>query len=1018
MNISSISINRPVLATVISLLILLFGIIGYAFLGVREFPSVDPPVITVTTNYIGANSDVIESQITEPLEESINGIAGIRSITSVSSDGRSNITVEFELGVDMEAAANAVRDRVSRAIRNIPPDTDPPIVTKSDADAGFILILTLQSDARDLMELSDIANNVFKERLQTVPGVSEIRIGGERRYSIKLLLDPRKLASFQLTPSDVRDALYRENIELPTGRIEGYGTELTIRTKGRLTTPAEFNDMIIKEKNGTAIRMRDVGIAKLLPENERTLLRGNGNVPMVGILITPQPGANQITIADECYKRLEQLRTEVPADITLGINFDTTLSIRKAITEVQDTILIAFGLVLLVIFFFLRSWRTTMIPIIAIPISLISGFFIMYLAGFSINILTLLAIVLATGLVVDDAIVVLENIYHKIEGGMDPIEAGHKGSKEIYFAILSTTITLAAVFLPIIFLQGLTGRLFREFGVVVAGTVIVSALVSLTLTPMMSSRMLRKVEHHNVLFTFTENLLDRFTEAYNQSLKFFVKHRWLAILIVVVSMGIILGIGALIPTELAPMEDKSRLQIMSTAPEGTSFELMDKYIRQISAIADTIPEKESMMAITAPGYGSSSSTNTGFVRLTLYQPQYRKRTQQEIADELNIIGKQYNFARTFVIQEQTIGGTRSSGLPVQYVVLAPNFEKLKKYLPRFMERAQADPMFQTVDLNLKFNKPELSVEIDRDRARTLGVNVRDIAENLQLNFSGQRYGYFIMNSKQYQVIGQADRLNRDKPLDLSSIYIRNNKGELIQLDNVVRLKEQSNPPQLYRYNRYVSATVSAQPAKGVTLGQGIAEMRKIGKETFDDSFSSALAGTSKEFEDSSGSLLFALLLALVLVYLILAAQFESFIDPMIIMFTVPLALAGAMLSLWIFGQTLNIFSEIGVIVLIGIVTKNGILIVEFANQRKAAGLNLAEAVIDAATRRLRPILMTSLATALGALPIAMALGAASRSRVPMGITIIGGLIFSLVLTLYVIPALYTYLSRSKKLKKN
>jgi len=1018
MNISSISINRPVLATVISLLILLFGIIGYAFLGVREFPSVDPPVITVTTNYIGANSDVIESQITEPLEESINGIAGIRSITSVSSDGRSNITVEFELGVDMEAAANDVRDRVSRAIRNIPPDTDPPIVTKSDADAGFILILTLQSDARDLMELSDIANNVFKERLQTVPGVSEIRIGGERRYSIKLLLDPRKLASFQLTPSDVRDALYRENIELPTGRIEGYGTELTIRTKGRLTTPAEFNDMIIKEKNGTAIRMRDVGIAKLLPENERTLLRGNGNVPMVGILITPQPGANQITIADECYKRLEQLRTEVPADITLGINFDTTLSIRKAITEVQDTILIAFGLVLLVIFFFLRSWRTTMIPIIAIPISLISGFFIMYLAGFSINILTLLAIVLATGLVVDDAIVVLENIYHKIEGGMDPIEAGHKGSKEIYFAILSTTITLAAVFLPTIFLQGLTGRLFREFGVVVAGTVIVSALVSLTLTPMMSSRMLRKVEHHNVLFTFTENLLDRFTEAYNQSLKFFVKHRWLAILIVVVSMGIILGIGALIPTELAPMEDKSRLQIMSTAPEGTSFELMDKYIRQISAIADTIPEKESMMAITAPGYGSSSSTNTGFVRLTLFQPQYRKRTQQEIADELNIIGKQYNFARTFVIQEQTIGGTRSSGLPVQYVVLAPNFEKLKKYLPRFMERAQADPMFQTVDLNLKFNKPELSVEIDRDRARTLGVNVRDIAENLQLNFSGQRYGYFIMNSKQYQVIGQADRLNRDKPLDLSSIYIRNNKGELIQLDNVVRLKEQSNPPQLYRYNRYVSATVSAQPAKGVTLGQGIAEMRKIGKETFDDSFSSALAGTSKEFEDSSGSLLFALLLALVLVYLILAAQFESFIDPMIIMFTVPLALAGAMLSLWIFGQTLNIFSEIGVIVLIGIVTKNGILIVEFANQRKAAGLNLAEAVIDAATRRLRPILMTSLATALGALPIAMALGAASRSRVPMGITIIGGLIFSLVLTLYVNPALYTYLSRSKKLKKN
>jgi len=1018
MNISSISIQRPVLATVISIVIILFGVIGYAYLGVREFPSVDPPVVTVTTNYIGANADVMESQITEPLEESINGIAGIRSLTSISSDGRSNITVEFELGVDMEAASNDVRDRVSRAIRNIPPDTDPPIVTKSDADAGPIYALTLQSGARDLMELSDIANNVFKERLQTIPGVSEIRIWGERKYSIKLLLDPSKLASYRLTPGDVRTALLRENIELPTGRIEGYGTELTIRTKGRLTTPAEFNDMIILEKNGTVIRMRDVGMAKLLPENERTIMKGNGGVPMVGVGITPQPGANQIEIADEVYKRVGQLKNEIPADIIVGTSLDTTLSIRKAIKEVGETILIAFGLVLLVIFAFLRSWRTTLIPIIAIPISLVSGFFIMYIAGFSINILTLLAIVLATGLVVDDAIVVLENIYHKIEAGMDPIDAGHKGSKEIYFAILSTTITLAAVFLPIIFLQGLTGRLFREFGVVVAGTVLVSALVSLTLTPMMSSHMLRKPDHHNRLFTFTENMLNNLTNGYNRSLHAFIRYRWLAILVMVISLGLIIGIGSLIPSELAPMEDKSRMQLMSTAPEGTSFELMDKYMNQMIALVDTIPEKESIMAITAPGFGSSSSTNTGFVRLGLTQPETRDRTQQDIADELGTVAKRYNFARTFVIQEQTIGGSRGGGLPVQYVILAPDFEKLKKFLPRFMEQAQANPKFQVVDLNLKFNKPELSVEIDRDRARTLGINVRDIAENLQLYFSGQRYGYFIMNSKQYQVIGQADRSNRDKPLDLSSIYIRNNQGELIQLDNVVKLKEQSNPPQLYRYNRYVSATVSAQPAKGVTLGQGIAEMRKIGKATFDDSFSSALAGTSKEFEDSSGSLLFALLLALVLVYLILAAQFESFIDPLTIMFTVPLALAGAVLSLWIFSQTLNIFSEIGVIVLIGIVTKNGILIVEFANQRKADGLSVREAVIDAATRRLRPILMTSLATALGALPIAMALGAASRSRVPMGITIIGGLIFSLILTLFVIPALYTYLSSSKLKTQN
>lgn len=1016
MNISSLSINRPVLATVISLVILLFGIIGYSFLGVREFPSVDPPVVTVTTNYIGANADVMESQITEPLEESINGIAGIRSITSISSDGRSNITVEFELGVDMEAASNDVRDRVSRAIRSIPPDTDPPIVTKSDADANPIYALTLQSNARDLMELSDLANNVFKERLQTIPGVSEIRIWGERKYSIKLLLDPAKLAGFGLTPADVRNALTRENIELPTGRIEGYGTELTIRTKGRLTTPAEFNEMIIDEKNGTVVRMRDVGTARLLPENERTIMKGNNGVPMIGVGITPQPGANQIEIADEIYKRVAQLKNEIPADITVGTTIDTTVSIRKAITEVEETILIAFGLVLLVIFAFLRSWRTTLIPIIAIPISLISGFFIMYIAGFSINILTLLGIVLATGLVVDDAIVVLENIYHKIEGGMDPIEAGHSGSKEIYFAILSTTITLAAVFLPIVFLQGLTGRLFREFGVVVAGTVLVSALVSLTLTPMMSSHMLRKPSHHNALFTFTENMLNNLTNAYSRSLTAFIRYRWMAILIMVVSIGMIVLIGSMLPSELAPMEDKSRMQLMSTAPEGTSFELMDRYMNQMVSLVDTIPEKQSILAITAPGFGSSSSTNTGFVRIALSQPEERNRTQQEIADEIGTLARRFNFARSFVIQEQTIGGGRNAGLPVQYVILAPDFEKLKKVLPGFMEKAQADPAFQVVDLNLKFNKPELSVEIDRDRARSLGINVRDIAETLQLYFSGQRYGYFIMNSRQYQVIGQADRTNRDKPLDLSSIYVRNNRGELIQLDNVVTMKEQSNPPQLFRYNRYVSATVSAQPAKDVTLGQGIAAMRKIGEASFDDSFSSALAGTSKEFEDSSGSLFFALLLALVLVFLILAAQFESFIDPLIIMFTVPLALAGAMLSLWLFDQTLNIFSEIGVIVLIGIVTKNGILIVEFANQRKTQGLNLREAVIDAASRRLRPILMTSLATALGALPIALALGAASRSRIPMGITIIGGLIFSLVLTLYVVPALYTYLS-SKRVAK-
>ncbi|HOW25513.1 MAG TPA: efflux RND transporter permease subunit [Bacteroidales bacterium] len=1015
MNISSVSIKRPVLASVISIVIVLFGGIGYTFLGVREYPSVDPPVVSVSTSYVGANADVIESQITEPLEESINGVAGIRSLTSTSSDGRSNITVEFQLGVDMEAAANDVRDRVSRAIRNLPQDCDPPIITKSDADASPILLLTLQSNARDLMELSDIANIVFKERLQTIPGVSEIRIWGERKYAIKLMMDPALLVSYQLTPSDVRNALLRENVELPSGRIEGYRTEMVIRTQGRLTTPEEFNNMIIRESNGSLVRFRDIGQAILVPENERTIMRGNNGIPLVGVAVVPQPGANQIAIADEVYKRLEQIRVDLPSDIIQGTALDTTKTIRKAITEVFDTLLIAFALVVLVIFVFLRNWRTTLIPVIAIPISLISGFFIMYIAGFSINILTLLAIVLATGLVVDDAIVVLENIYHKVESGIPPIEAGHRGSKEIYFAIISTTVTLAAVFMPIIFLSGLTGRLFREFGVVVAGTILVSALVSLTLTPMMSSRLLRRNVKHSGIFLRTEHWIDNLINGYNRILTRFISHRWISLVIIAISAVIILGIGMLIPSELAPLEDKSRFAITCTAPEGTSFELMDEYMLQLLPIIDSIPEKETLLVMTAPGWGSASSTSNGFIRVSLVDPGERERSQQEIVDDLGPILRSYNFARSFATQEQTIGGGRGGGLPVQFVIQSPNFEKLRKVIPEFMEKAQNSPVFEVVDINLQFSKPEIAVQIDRDRARALGINVRDVAESLQLYFSGQRYGFFIMNSKQYQVIGQATRENRNEPLDLSSIYVRNNRNELIQIDNVVRLSEQSNPPQLYRYNRYVSARVSAQPARGVTLGQGIQEMRNIARETLDESFSTDLTGTSKEYEDSSKSLLFAFLLALVLIFLVLAAQFESYIDPLIIMFTVPLALAGAVLSLWIFGQTINIFSEIGVIVLVGIVTKNGILIVEFANQRKAAGLELREAVIDAATRRLRPILMTSLATALGALPIALSLGAASHSRVPMGITIIGGLIFSLILTLFVIPALYTYMSR--KLKK-
>ena len=1013
MNIASLSIRRPVLASVLSIVLLLFGAVGFSLLGLREYPSVDPPIVNVSTSYVGANADVIATMITEPLEESINGIAGIRTLTSSSSDGRSSITIEFNIDEDMEAAANDVRDRVSRVLNRLPQDCDPPVVVKQDADADAILILALQSDNRSLIELTDFAINVFKERLQTISGVSDIRIFGEKRYAMRLQLYPERLTAFQIAPTDIRNALTRENVELPSGRIEGYERELTIRTLGRLTSEEDFNNLLIKESDGVLVRLKDVGRAVLTAENLKSSLRGEDGVQQIALAIQPQPGSNHIAIADEFYKRVEQLKNEVPKDLKMFLIHDSTVNIRKGITEVEETIFFAFGLVVLVIFVFLRHWRTTIIPVLAIPISLIGTFFIMYIAGFTINLLTLLGIVLATGLVVDDAIVVLENIYKKIEQGEKPMVAGHKGSEEIIFAIISTTITLAAVFLPIMFLSGITGRLFREFAITVAGSVIISAFVSLTLTPMMCARMLKKSTSESKIYLWSEGVFERMTENYNRSLRWFINKGWIAWVIVGISLFIILFIGSKLPSELAPMEDKSRLMISVTAPEGTAFEAMDQYMNEVANFLDTIPEKTTLMVGTAAGPGSG--TNGGFARIGLMPPGERDRSQDDIANYINGVLRKYNFARAYATQEQTISTSRrGAGLPVQFVILAPDFASLKEVLPKFMDKAADDPSFQVVDVNLKFNKPEVRIDIDRDRAKTMGVTVRDIAETLQLYFSQQRYGYFVLRDKQYQVIGEATRVNRDDPHDLSSIYVRNSAGNLIQLDNLLTIANQSNPPQIFRFNRFVAATVSAQPAKGVTLGEGIEAMRAIGKEVLTENFSTALAGTSRDFDESSSSLLYAFIFTIVLIFLVLAAQFESYRDPVIVMLTVPLAMAGAVLSLWLFGQTLNIFSEIGIIILIGIVTKNGILIVEFANQKKNAGHPLKEAVLEAATLRLRPILMTSLATVLGAVPIALALGAAAKSRVPMGITIIGGLLFSLLLTLYVIPALYSFISGKKR----
>jgi len=992
--------------------IVLFGVIGYTYLGIREYPSVDPPVITVSTSYIGANADVIESQITEPLEESINGIAGIRTLTSVSRDGRSTIRVEFNIEVDLEDAANDVRDRVSRAQRNLPPDTDPPIVTKADADAIPIVFLNIKSDKRDLLELSDIAQRTFKERVQTIDGVSEVWIWGEKRYSMRLWMDPVKLAAYQITAVDVRNALSRENIELPSGRIEGKNTELTIRTLGRLSTVEDFNNLIIKESDSRLVRFSDVGTAELYPENDRTLLKRDG-IPMVGVVLVPQPGANQIQIVDEFYERVEQIKKDLPEDIELGVGFDVTDYIRESINEVQQTVFIAFGLVILIIFLFLRDWRTTLIPIITIPVSLIGSFFIMYLADYSINVLTLLGLVLAIGIVVDDAIVVLENIYKKIEAGMEPIQAGVKGIKEIFFAVVSTTVALASVFLPIMFLEGLTGRLFREFGVVIAGSVIISSFIALTFTPMLSSKILKRRERHNKFYTMTEPFFKNLENGYRSLLNSFMSKRWLAFLIIVFAAIMIFVFGQMLQTELAPMEDRGAMRITMTAPEGSSFQFMENHINKfVDSIMTKIPERDALISITSPGFGAASSVNSGFIRLSLVNAKERDRTQGEVATEITKIADKLSDARTFVIQDQSIGTARG-GLPVQYVLQAPNLERLKEVIPEFLDKARSNPTFSAVDVNLKFNKPELVVEINRSKAREMGVTVADIAQTLQLAFSEQRYGFFIKDGKQYYVIGQVNREDKSQPVDLRKLYVRNNTNQLIQLDQLVELTEASAPPQLFRFNRYVSATISASLTEGRTIGDGINAMDQIAEQVLDETFSTSLEGPSKDFMESASSLVFVFILALIFIYLVLSAQFESFRDPFIIMFTVPLAIAGALFSLWYFNQTINIFSQIGQIMLIGLVTKNGILIVEFANQKKAQGLGIVEAVKEAAVLRFRPILMTSLSTILGTLPIALALGSGAESRMPMGIAVIGGLIFATVLTLFVIPAVYSIFSDKK-----
>lgn len=1009
MNISELSIRRPVLSTVLTLIILLFGFIGYKYLGVREYPSVDNPIISVSCSYPGANADVIENQITEPLEQNINGIPGIRSLSSVSQQGQSRITVEFELSVDLETAANDVRDKVSRAQRYLPRDCDPPTVSKADADAFPILMVALQSNKRSLLELSEIADLTVKEQLQTIPDVSGVSIWGEKRYSMRLWLDPVKMSGYGITPIDVKNAVDKENVELPSGSIEGNTIELTIRTLGLMHTAEEFNNLVLKEDGNRIIRFSDIGRAELGPANIRSYMKMNG-VPMVGIVVVPQPGANHIEIADAVYDRMQNMKKDLPEDVKYSYGFDSTKFIRSSINEVKETVYIAFLLVIIIIFLFLRDWRVTLVPCIVIPVSLIGSFFVMYLAGFSINVLSMLAVVLAVGLVVDDAIVMTENIYVRIERGMPPKEAGIEGAKEIFFAVISTTITLVAVFFPIVFMDGMTGRLFREFSIVISGAVIISSFAALTFTPMLATKLLVKREKKNWFYIKTEPFFESLNRIYSHSLKVFLHKRWLSIPLILGTIAIILLLWNIIPSEMAPMEDRSQIRISTRGAEGMTYEYIRDYTEDINHLVDSIvPDAESVTARVSSGSGN--------VRITLKDMKDRKYTQMQVAERLSRAVRTKTKARSFVQQSSSFGGRRG-GMPVQYVLQATNIEKLQEVLPKFMAKVYEDSIFQMADVDLKFSKPEARININRDKANIMGVSTRNIAQTLQYGLSGQRMGYFYMNGKQYEILGEINRQQRNKPTDLKSIYIRSDEGEMIQLDNLIELTSGIAPPKLYRYNRFVSATISAGLADGKTIGQGLDEMDKIAKETLDDTFRTALAGDSKEYRESASSLMFAFVLAIVLIYLVLAAQFESFKDPLIVMLTVPLAIAGALVFMYFNNITMNIFSQIGIIMLIGLVAKNGILIVEFANQKQEAGIEKITAIRDAALQRLRPILMTSASTILGLIPLTFATGEGSNQRIAMGTAVVGGMLVSTFLTMYIVPAIYSYLSTNRsKLKK-
>ena len=1002
MSVANLSVRRPVLMTVMALVIILLGAFGASSLGVREYPNVDYPLIQVRTSYPGANAAVVEAEVTEILEASINSASGIKALTSTSRDGFSYISIEFETGMDLEAAANEIRDRVSRVRRRLPDDVDESTVYKSDSDNDPILMVSLVSDKLDPMEVSEIANNHVKERLQTIPGVSEVAIWGEKRPTVRLWIDPVRLQALGVSGAEMSAALSKGNLELPSGSIEGSETTLSIRTLGRILDPKAFENIAVKTAaDGTVIRISDVADIHYEPKDTRTGFRRNGK-PSITIALMAQPGSNHVEIADEFYKRVEDIRREIPEGVQLLYGRDTSINIRASIKEVVQTIFIAFLLVIAIIFAFLRQARTTLIPMVVVPVAVIGSFFVLYLCGFSINVLTLLAMVLAIGLVVDDAIVIVENIYHKIENGMAPRQAAVAGTNEIFFAVIATSVVLMAVFVPVLALGGTTGLLFREFVAVMIGTVFLSTTCALTLSPMLCSRFLSR-QKQGWFYSVTEPFFDAMNTVYAMLLGLFLKFRILLFPVVAALLLAAYFCFNNMSSEMAPTEDSNAVMVNLNMPEGVT---LTRTKRMADAFADEVLSILDSNEYTEFQAGAWNAGNSR-MRLFLNDDKKARRPQSEIACSIQLLGNEYPDLRVMVFEPQSIS-TQRGGLPVQFVLQAPNIEILRKLVPLFEEEASKSPVFSVVNTNLRFTKPELHIEILRDKANEEGVSVNDIAQAVQLAISDQTYGEFYKDGRQYDIIGAVGYQYRSTPENISMLSVKNRNGELMSLDNFITYTERSASPSLPRFNRFSAATIQAGLVPGKTIGDGVEEMRRIAKHLLKDypSVSTTLSGSSKEFEESSSGLYIVFLLALALVFLVLAGQFESFRAPFVIFFTVPLALAGALTCLYITGQTLNIFSEIALILLVALVTKNGILIVEFANQIAAGtGCSRLEAARQAAERRFRPILMTSLSTVLGAVPLILT---GTPSRIAMGIAIAGGLTFATFMTLFIVPAAYSF----------